>query len=87
MLYVLDATKTENLLSRRASVQLNIVKFIGSSSIKDDIIHGFGKWDTEPVKFHIKDKAVPCAVTAARNIAMPLYEPIKKHWKFKIGMT
>ena len=79
MLYVLDPTnKTGNLLSRKASVQLNIVKFIGSSSIKDDDIFGFGKWDTEPVKFHVKDNAVPYAVTAARNIAIPLYEPTKK---------
>ena len=39
MFYVLDPTnKTGNLLSRKASVQLNIVKFIGSFSIKDDDI-------------------------------------------------
>lgn len=77
-IYVLaEGNKSYNLLSRKASVCLQIVQFIGSCTY-DDKIYGFGKWDTLPVKFHVKENAVPYAVTAARNIAIPLYEPTKK---------
>ena len=77
-IYVLEkGNKSYNLLSRKVSVSLHIVQFVVFCAEENEI-YGFGKWDTLPVKFYVRKDAVPYAVTAARNIAIPLQEPTKK---------
>ena len=80
-MYVLEqGNRTENLLSRDASVGLGIVKFVGNIEI-DQELFGFGHWNTEPVKFSLMENTKPYAVTTARNIAIPLIEPVKEALK------
>ena len=65
-----------NLLSKNASVAMGIVKF-SNSIIEDKKLFGFGKWDTTPIKFHFKNNVMPYSLKTARNIAIPLHEPVK----------
>ena len=39
---------------------------------------GFGKWDTEPVKLHVKADAVPHAIYCARNVAFGIRDKVKE---------
>ena len=72
--------ETCNLLSRSASENFGVVQFVGGIS-QDDSLFGFGMWNTEPVDFHFKDNACPFSVKTARNIAIPLFEPVKEALK------
>ena len=77
-IYVMkNNNKTENLLSREASVALGIVQFLGEVEINEELF-GFGMWDTEQVKFTMKNNTTPYAVATARNIAIPLLKPVEK---------
>jgi hypothetical protein len=66
-----------NLLSRSAAQYLNIVKFIGDVSMVDSSLFGFGCWNTEPVKFHVKLGTIPFAINTARKLAFKLFQPVK----------
>ena len=46
-------TNSNNLLSRNASVNLGIIKFIGDVAITDSLF-GFGHWRPKPVKLALK---------------------------------
>ena len=77
-IYILpQECKTRNLLSRSAAEALNIVRFIGNISVNDSLF-GFGKWDTEPVKLHVKADAVPHAIYCARNVAFGIRDRVKE---------
>ena len=76
-MYVLDReSKSENLLSRGASVELQIISFLGSVEAKDSLF-GFGRWKIDPVKLSLAEDAVPCRVRSARSVAIPLLPAVK----------
>ena len=68
--------KSGNLLSRKASANLNIVQFVGN--IQENDIFGFGKWYTEPVKLHLDSNHRPYAIYAARKVPIPLLPKVKE---------
>ena len=77
-MYVLeDENTTTNLLSRDASVYFELVKFVGNAW-DDSSIYGFGKWDTTPVKLHLKEDSQPYAVMTSRKVPIPLMKPVKQ---------
>ena len=77
-IYVLSPeSQTENLLSRGAAVELQIVSFLGA--IESDSIYGFGKWETEPVKLSLTADATPFRVRSARTVAIPLLSAVKEN--------
>ena len=77
-IYILpQECKTRNLLNRSAAEALNIVRFIENISVNDSLF-GFGKWDTEPVKLHVKADAVPHAIYCARNMAFGIRDKVKE---------
>lgn len=69
---------THNLLSRQACVALGLIIFVGEVDIKENIF-GFGVWDTEEVGLEVIPGAVPHSVRAARSIAIPLREAVRKN--------
>ena len=69
--------KTNNFLSGSAAEALNIVKFIGNISVNDSLF-GFGKWDTEPVKLHVKADVVHHAIYCARNVPFGIRDKAKE---------
>ena len=68
--------ESANLLSRQASINLGIVKFLGSVEINQSLF-GFGEWQTEPVSFHMKDDVVPFRINVARNVPIPMLKAVK----------
>ena len=69
---------SNNLLSRKVAHYLKIVQFLGELNIKiDDSLFGFGCWNTEPVKFHVKSNFLPVAIYTARKIPVKLMQPVK----------
>ena len=53
-IFVMDeGKKTENLLSRQASVGLGLIQFVGEVNIPDNLF-GFGEWNTEEVELQLK---------------------------------
>ena len=76
-IYVLGGgNKSGNLLSRKASTALKIVKFLGST--EEENIFGFGKWMTEPVTLHLEEENKPYAIYAARKVPIPLMPKVKE---------
>ena len=76
--YVLTPNNcTNNLLSRKASLRSGIVKLLREVKIEEKLF-GFGEWNTEPVEFHFKECAVPYSINTARNIGIPILEPVKE---------
>ena len=70
---------SDNLLSRKASVRLGLIQFVGEVDIRDNIF-GFGKWDTEEVTLHLQEGATPYGIWAARTIrSIPLQEVAKRN--------
>ena len=56
-------TNSNNLLSRNASVNLGIIKFIGDVPIADSLF-GFGHRRTKPVKLALKNDSFPLAISS-----------------------
>ena len=80
-IYVLtDGNRSGNLLSRRMSTSLNIVKFIGANrDEEDEELFGFGQWNTPPVELKLKDdKCTPYAVHTARKVPLPIMPAVKE---------
>ena len=66
--------KTDNLLSRTASVKLNLIKRLDSVSIFD----GLGLMKCEPLKIVLKDDAVPYNLTTPWCISHPLAPKVEE---------
>ena len=74
---VLDReSKSENLLSRGASVKLQITSFLASIETNNSLF-GFWRWKTDPAKLSLAEDAVPCRVQTARSVASPLLPAVK----------
>ena len=78
MYVVAQKCQTENLLSRGAAVDLQIISFLGAVSAKDSIF-GFEKWKTEPVNLSLSEEAIPFCVQSARSVAIPLLSAVKEN--------
>ena len=74
--------KTENLLSRMASVKLNLIKRLDSVSI----FEGLGLMNCEPVKIVLKDDAVPYNLTTPRRISHPLAPKVEEEIQRMLDM-
>lgn len=74
--YVMKNNVTDNLLSLGTAKKMGVVNFL--ASIDKNLFGEIGFWNMDPVKIHLVDDAKPWSVYAARRIAIPLMEPVKK---------
>ena len=73
---------TDNLLSRTASVKLNLIKRLDSATIYD----GLGLMRCEPVKIVLKDDTVPYNLMTPGRISHPLAPKVEEEIQRMLDM-
>jgi hypothetical protein len=67
-----------NLLSRQASVDLNLVRRVSNIDISPALFGEYGLMRTEPVRIDLEEGAVPHCIFSARNVPIPLREAVNE---------